>query len=132
MDGRPPMESEERLDELANLPRSSTRAGFTSTVLARIETREERRHVRHLAIAIAISLIVAVLALEGQRVSTQRAEARRDLIELRNELARIESRLPARPEDVVLVGGNEDVDFVIDLRAESDRNTNTDFEATYY
>lgn len=126
------MESDDRIVEISNLPRVKARAGFTTRVIDRLEKPSAPQHTR-LAIAFAGSLIVAVLALEGHRVSLdRRVDAEHDLMELRRELAQIEKNLQAAPDEVVLIGGNEDVDYVLDLREGQPHATLPLVESTYY
>jgi hypothetical protein len=108
---------------LRELPREPARPGFTARVLDRLEAPERRFHFRPvLAAAFAALMLVAVSAsvlLErqaGSRETLEAAEARQILQELRAEHGRLAHELhemsqPSR----VYIGGNEDVDFVLDL-----------------
>lgn len=117
---------------LRELPRESARPGFTQRVLARLEEpaqsaavpgwREGRGWRLRLAMAAtsAAALLVVVSAgavrHEQSREAERTAEARRLLQEIRAEHDRIEQELRALSEPpVVYVGGDEEVDLVVDL-----------------
>jgi cytochrome c-type biogenesis protein CcmH/NrfG len=112
---------------LRELPRETARPGFTQRVLNRLDEPAEAAPLRagwrpRLAMA-AMAVIVATLAIsagvaryEQSREAERTAEARRLLQEIRAEHDRIEQELRALSEPpVVYVGGDEEVDLVVDL-----------------
>jgi hypothetical protein len=117
------MEDHRLGDLLRELPREQARPGFTARVLQRLEA-PERRFRPHpvLAAAIAALLLVAVSAgvlidrQAGSREAIKKAEARQILRELRAEHGRLERQFREMSQPpVVYIGGNEDVDLVLDL-----------------
>ena len=110
---------------LRELPREPASAGFTARVVARLPRSEERPFPRQrFAVAMA-ALVVALgsagvlrqqgLEREALRQARQ-AEARRTLREIRSEHERLTRQLHEMSQTgVVYVGGNEDVDLVVDL-----------------
>ena len=104
---------------LRELPRERAREGFTHRVLARLD-REDRATVwMRPRLVFATAVLVAVMASAGvlqYRADQRQAEARRVLRELRSEHESLKQEfesLSAPP--VVYVGGNEQVDLVVDL-----------------
>ena len=126
------MASDEPLIELRDLPRIGARPGFTRAVLTRLERPAHRSSLPRYAIAFAATLIVAVLAVEGHRSRQNREAMHQDLLELRQELQMLERTLPPVDDGIVLVGGSESVDYVIDLRPERAGAAPAGLEATYY
>ncbi len=113
---------------LRELPRESAREEFTSRVLARLDAREVQEPAmwRRPRLVFAAAALVAVIASAGvfqafqyqagRAEEIRRAEARRLLHELRSEHDNLKQEfesLSAPP--VVYVGGNEQVDLVVDL-----------------
>jgi hypothetical protein len=111
---------------LRELPRERAREGFTPRVLARLDARPEAAGWRRPRLVFAAAALVAVIAAAGvfqvfqyqagRAEEIRRAEARRLLHELRSEhddLRQEFESLSAPP--VVYVGGNEQVDLVVDL-----------------
>jgi len=119
-------------DLLRELPEEHARPGFTARVMEKLDA-EPRRSPRwsfrlapipaaRAALAIAALLAVAISAgalIEwrgGDRKHRDALEARRTLQELRAEHGRLEKELRAMSEPpVVYLGGDEKVDYVLDL-----------------
>jgi hypothetical protein len=90
-----------RLGELLReLPREHARPGFTARVLNRLESAERQPAIPRLALAGALAAFLAV----GMSV----------LVDAHKELAQEVHDLSA-PPPVVYLGGNEQVDLVLDL-----------------
>lgn len=107
------------LEILSELPREQAREGFTARVLARLD-REDRPAVwMRPRLVFATAVLVTVMASAGvlqYRAGQRQEEARRLLRELRSEHESLKQEfesLSAPP--VVYVGGNEQVDLVVDL-----------------
>ena len=105
---------------LGELPREQAREGFTARVLARLDSRDRPRVWRRPRLVFATAALVAVMTSAGvlhqYRADQRQAEARRVLRELRSEHDSLKHEfesLSAPP--VVYVGGNEQVDLVVDL-----------------
>lgn len=102
---------------LGELPREHAREGFTHRVLARLD--RETPAWRRPRLVFATAALMAVMASAGvlqYRADQRQAEARRVLRELRSEHESLKQEfesLSAPP--VVYVGGNEQVDLVVDL-----------------
>lgn len=115
-------------DVIRQLPRERVRDGFTGRVLARLD---EPRAAGYLPAswtwAAAAAVLLAVVAFGGlrwqaERRADQRAEAARvELAEMLQEHARLATELEALRRDpgsrppVVLVGGDDRAELVIDL-----------------
>ncbi|HEY0781802.1 MAG TPA: hypothetical protein VGE98_05045, partial [Thermoanaerobaculia bacterium] len=144
---------DQRLGEiLRQLPRETARPGFTTRVLARLDGERPRRrapvHNGRLRFALAASALVLVTVAAGRLrrdeprptptpASTAAvapaavAQAQGTLRELRNEHDQLRRELEAlrqprgsAPSSVLYVGGNDEMDLVIDLsrvRAEGGR-----------
>jgi hypothetical protein len=106
---------------LRELPRETARLGFTARVLRRIE-EPGRRFSPRLALAGALALTVMVAA--GVRVETRRdaietaraQQALQVLQDIRAEHGRLEREVQELSQpSVVYLGGNENVDLVLDL-----------------
>lgn len=104
---------------LGELPREQAREGFTARVLARLD-REDRPTIRmRPRLVFAAAALVAVMASAGviqYRAEQRQEEARRVLRELRSEHESLKQEfesLSAPP--VVYVGGNDQVDLVVDM-----------------
>ncbi len=112
---------------LRELPREPARPGFTGRVLARLDapgTRPERpawrqpRMVLAVAALLAVTTSVGIVQVAQVRADREadRAEARRVLKELRSEHDSLKQELEQLSAPPVLyVGGNEQVDLVVDL-----------------
>jgi hypothetical protein len=119
------MEDHRLGDLLRELPREQARPGFTARVLNRLEAPARRRwspwRVPRLALATALAVVLAAAAgvlVDARRDAIASARAERALAEIRAEHARLEREvqdLSAQQPSVVYLGGNEDVDLVIDL-----------------
>ncbi len=112
-------------DSLRKLPPDPASAGFTGRVLARLDERPARRP-RRLALAGALAaVLVAAVALtagwQGWRERTAAEAERRLLAELQAEHQLLmrewnELRAARQPEPVLYLGGNDNLDVVLDLR----------------
>jgi hypothetical protein len=111
---------------LRELPRERARNGFTARVLERLDAGEAGRPAlfwRPVA-AFAAAILAAVAIPAGllmdraaDRERIRAAEARQILEEIRAEHGRLERELEEISEPPVLyLGGDENVDFVLDLR----------------
>lgn len=121
------MEDHRLGDLLRELPREQARPGFTARVLERMdrpekapETSRPRRPFRlALAGATAMALVTSISAgilMDRRAESIKAAEARQMLQEIRAEHGRLEQEVQALSQPpVVYIGGNEDVDLVLDL-----------------
>jgi hypothetical protein len=123
------MEDHRLGDLLRELPREQARPGFAARVLHRLDAAPERRRSipgsaprRVPRLALATALAVALIATAGVLVDARRdavaqARARQALAEIRAEHARLEREVRdlSQPPSVVYLGGNEDVDLVLDL-----------------
>lgn len=117
--------SEREIDGLlAALPRERAGSAFTGQVLARLDRPRWRRHRRVLALvaATATALLLATGALELWQQRERRAELaeqitalRRDHARLSVELRRLRARMSAE-QPVLYLGGDDRVDYVLDLR----------------
>jgi allophanate hydrolase subunit 1 len=110
-------------DLLRELPREHARPGFTARVLEQLEAnpRKASRWSFRLAPAMPVAtlLVVAISAgalIEWQGKSQKHQEAVQALRELRAEHGRLEAELQEMSEPpVVYLGGDEKVDYVLDL-----------------
>lgn len=122
------MEDHRLGDLLRELPREQARPGFTARVLERLDSGERIARPRRpfrlaLAGAAAMAIVTAIVTAMGAGVlrdqraeSIQAAEARRLLQEIRAEHGRLEQEIQELSQPpVVYIGGNEDVDLVLDL-----------------
>lgn len=121
------MEDHRLGDLLRELPREHARPGFTARVLNRLEAPARRRPIPRLAaaagaLALAIVLTVVLTITAGVRVEARRdalakARAEQALAEIRAEHARLEREVRELSQSpaVVYLGGNEEVDLVLDL-----------------
>lgn len=110
---------------LRELPREQARAGFTARVLENLDAKPEPRAWRTWRtprLVLAAAALVAAVASAGilqlradRHEELRKAEARKVLQELRSEHEQLERELRSLSEPVVYVGGNEDVDLVVDL-----------------
>jgi cytochrome c-type biogenesis protein CcmH/NrfG len=111
---------------LRELPRERASEGFTARVVARLslsERRPEPRPFPRPRFAMATAALVVALGSAGllrqqglEREALRQAEARRTLREIRSEHERLTRQLHEMSgTGVVYVGGNEDVDLVVDL-----------------
>jgi anti-sigma factor RsiW len=111
-------------DLLRELPRERARSGFTARVLGRLDAGGAGRPAlrRRPAAALAAAALAAVaipagLLVEEAADRRKAAEARRMLEEIRAEHSRLASELEELSEPpVIYLGGDENVDFVLDLR----------------
>lgn len=106
---------------LRELPREQARPGFTARVLHRLDAPERRRSIPTPRLALATALAVVLMITAGALINARRdalatARAEQALAEIRAEHARLEREVQdlSQPH-VVYLGGNEDVDLVLDL-----------------
>jgi hypothetical protein len=117
------MEDHRLGDLLRELPREPARPGFTARVLRRLDAAPERRPAPGRVPRLALAAALAVLAIaagwlaDARREALAKARAARALAEIRAEHARLEREVQelSQPPAVVYLGGNEDVDLVLDL-----------------
>jgi hypothetical protein len=113
------MEDHRLGDLLRELPRESARPGFTTRVLNRLEAPERRRSMPRLALAGVMAMALAVTAgvlVDARRDALEAVRAQRALAEIRAEHGRLEREVQELSQPpVVYLGGNENVDLVLDL-----------------
>jgi hypothetical protein len=114
------MEDHRLGDLLRELPREQARPGFTARVLNRLDAPERRRAIPRLALATALAAVLAVTAgllIDARQDALESARAEQALAEIRAEHARLEREVRELSDQpsVVYLGGNEDVDLVLDL-----------------
>ena len=117
------MEDHRLGDLLRDLPREQARPGFTARVLESLDAPRARRprHTFRLALAGATAAAVFTAAsigvlMDRRAESIKAAEAQRMLQEIRAEHGRLAQELEELSQPpVVYIGGNEDVDLVLDL-----------------
>ncbi len=118
------MEDQRLGDLLRELPREHARPGFTARVLERLEApaparRPSARLVLAAAALVFLTAVSAGLLIDrqsGARESLEAARAQRILQDLRAEHERLERELRELSQPpVVYIGGNEEVDLVLDL-----------------
>jgi cell division protein FtsB len=112
---------------LRELPREQARPGFTARVLNRLETNRmetpERRRALIPKFALSAALAIFLVILSGVLVNARRdaaatAQAQEQaLAEIRADHARLEREVQelSQQPSVVYLGGNENVDLVLDL-----------------
>jgi hypothetical protein len=112
------MEDHRLGDLLRELPRERARPGFTARVLSRLEAPERRRALPRLALAGALATlaITAGVLVDARRDALRAAQAQQALQEIRAEHGRLSREVQelSRPP-VMYLGGNENVDLVLDL-----------------
>ena len=107
---------------LRELPREHAREGFTARVLARLDAPEPKPWLQPRLI-FAMAALAAVVASAGilqvhagRQEALRTAEARKMLRELRSEHDSLKQELQTLSQPpVVYVGGDEEVDLVVDL-----------------
>jgi hypothetical protein len=113
------MEDHRLGDLLRELPRESACPGFTTRVLQRLDAPERRRSMPRLALAGAMAATLAVTAgilVDARRDALEAVRAQRALAEIRAEHGRLEREVQELSQPpVVYLGGNENVDLVLDL-----------------
>jgi hypothetical protein len=118
------MEDHRLGDLLRELPREHARADFTARVLERLASPAPAPRPRgRLALAVAAAALAAAVAtgvvVERQsaaRQTIEAARAQRILQDLRAEHGRLQRELRELSQPpVVYIGGNEDVDLVLDV-----------------
>ncbi|HET9229089.1 MAG TPA: hypothetical protein VFR31_20595 [Thermoanaerobaculia bacterium] len=107
---------------LRELPRERARTGFTARVMARLDDPAPKpwKQPRLVFATAALAAVVASAGIlqvhSGRQEALRNAEARRMLQELRNEHDSLKQELQSLSEPpVVYVGGDEEVDLVVDL-----------------
>ena len=117
------MEDHRLGDLLRELPREHAHPGFTARVMKSLDS-PERAAPRSPRLALAASAAVAILAMAGVLIDRQAGprdpirtlQAEQALQELRAEHGRLRQELQELSQPpVVYIGGNEDVDLVLDL-----------------
>ena len=115
------MEDHRLGDLLRELPREQPRPGFTARVLHHLDAPERRRWipVPRLALATVLTVALAVTAgllIDARRNALESSRAEKALAEIRAEHARLEREVRDLSQPpVIYLGGNEDVDLVLDL-----------------
>jgi uncharacterized protein involved in exopolysaccharide biosynthesis len=113
------MEDHRLGDLLRELPREQARPGFTARVLHRLDAPERRRSIPRLALATVLAVALAVTAgllIDARRNALESSRAEQALAEIRAEHARLEREVRELSQPpVIYLGGNEDVDLVLDL-----------------
>jgi len=116
------MEDHRLGDLLRELPREQARPGFTTRLLQRmnrLEAPERRRSIPRLALAGAMAMALTVTAgvlVDARRDALEAVHARQALQEIRAEHGRLEREVQELSQPpVVYLGGNENVDLVLDL-----------------
>lgn len=117
-------------DVLATLPRDAASDGFTAATMQRLRDRRARRRRMPLVAAASVVFALTAGALTVRQVSEIREERR--LAALRAEQRAIAAELEelkALTDDqqaIVYVGGDENVDVVLDLsKPEAETNVKT-------
>lgn len=107
---------------LRELPREQARAGFTDRTLAKLDARPELPAWRQPRLVLAAAALVVTVTSAGilqvradRQEEMRKVEARKILQELRSEHQLLQRELRSLSDPVVYVGGNEDVDLVVDL-----------------
>ena len=105
---------------LKEIPREHARPGFTARVMNRQDAPEQRGAlIPRFALSAALALFLAVTAgvlIQARREAVADAQARQALAEIRAEHTRLEREVQDLSQpSVVYLGGNEDVDLVLDL-----------------
>jgi hypothetical protein len=110
---------------LRELPRERAREGFAARVLARLDAPEPKpwRHSLRYRLVFATAALAAVVASAGlfqvhagRQEALRAAEARRMVRELRSEHDSLKQELQSLSQPpVVYLGGDEEVDLVVDL-----------------
>lgn len=114
------MEDHRLGDLLRELPREQARPGFTARVVNRLDAPERRRSIPRLALATVLAAVLAVTAgflIDARREALESARAEKALAEIRAEHAQLEREVRELSDQppVVYLGGNEDIDLVLDL-----------------
>jgi hypothetical protein len=114
------MEDHRLGDLLRELPREHARPGFTARVLNRLDAPEPRRVPRPaLAWAAVATMAVAITAgvwMDARRDALEARRAQRALAEIRAEHERLAQEVEELSQPpVIYLGGNEEVDLVLDL-----------------
>jgi cell division protein FtsB len=107
---------------LRELPREQARTGFTARVLHRLEAPERRSAlIPRFALSAALAIVLVILSgvlVNARRDAAVTAQAQEQaLTEIRAEHGRLEREVRelSQQPSVVYLGGNEDVDLVLDL-----------------
>ncbi|HWM90741.1 MAG TPA: hypothetical protein VN493_08245 [Thermoanaerobaculia bacterium] len=118
---------------LRELPRERAREGFTARVVASLDSQPPRqtpkvwRQPRLVFAAAALAAVVASAGIlqvhSGRQEEIRAAEARKVLQELRSEHESLKQELRSLSEPpVVYLGGDEEVDLVVDLSRAQNAN----------
>jgi type II secretory pathway component PulM len=110
--------SKELNDLLRTLPRQKAPEGFARDVLARLD-RPRPRPVRRLALAGALATALVVGGVTWLAHSAGQRSLRAEIAALRDQHQQLENQLAdlrlRMTEPKVVVGGNDRVDYVLDL-----------------
>jgi hypothetical protein len=118
---------------LALLPQQSAPPDFTRRVLERLERSESRRRLRRRVAAAGLALTLLAGAslrlrqeeIERARLAAMRSEQKQIAVELEKL-----KRATRAPDPVVYLGGDDRVDYVLDLRQFQSRRSATRRRAT--
>lgn len=107
---------------LHELPREHAREGFTARVMAQLDAPSQQKVWRQPRLVFAAAALAAVVASAGilqvrsaHQEHLRDAKARKMLHELRSEHDSLKQELQSLSEPVVYLGGNEEMDLVVDL-----------------
>ncbi len=115
--------NENRLSEaFESLPREQAGPAFTTAVLRRLEAPPRRRALAPLRLAAAVACLLAVV-LGGHQLwnesQRQQSLARLEVMRVERRALEVEMRqlrrMAADARPVVYLGGNDDLDLVLDL-----------------
>jgi hypothetical protein len=114
------MNDEELQGLLRSLPRERASEGFTGRVMSRLGSAKRPFYLQpRFAVAASLGLVVTAWLGAGRWQDAHQKEQRRQRIEaIRTEVEQLERdiRLLRNLAPVLYLGGDEEVDFVIDLR----------------
>lgn len=113
---------------LRELPAETARPGFTARVVARLDRPDGERPEKAermpalrprlawtAALVAALGISAGMIGIRDRPAAPDRAEARRILAELKAEHSRLEQDFQELREPVYYLGGNEEIDLVMDL-----------------
>jgi predicted MPP superfamily phosphohydrolase len=111
--------NDDRLHEvLAAVPRDAASEGFTPATMRRLRELQARRRRLPLVAAASITIALAAGALAVRQIGEVREERRLDALRAERQAIAAEleelKRMTAEPP-VVYVGGNDDIDVVMDV-----------------
>jgi hypothetical protein len=108
---------------LRELPAETARPGFTARVLTRLDQAEKPERAPALrprlawaaALVAALGISAGMIGIRDRPAAPDRTEARRILEELKVEHNRLEQDFQELREPVYYLGGNEEIDLVMNL-----------------